>query len=66
MLQNLLEILESNKYVVVNIKEYNDHVQFKVYDNNKWFIINIYKEAKPHELAFKIAKQFKNKGEITL
>lgn len=66
MLRDLLEVLESNKYVVVNIKEYNDHVQFKVYDNNKWCIINIYNKANPHELAFKIAKQFKNKGEITL
>lgn len=66
MLQDLLEILESNSYDVVNIKEYNDHVQFKVYDHNKWCIINIYKEANPHELAFKIAKQFKNKGEITI
>ena len=66
MLQELLEILEAKHYIVVNIKEYNDHIQFKVYNKNKWCIINIYDKGNPTEIAFKIAKQFKHKGEITI
>ena len=62
----LQELLEQNGYDVVNIKEYNDHIQFKLYNKNKWCIINVYDQGSPVEIAFKIAKQFKNKGEIII
>lgn len=64
-IKELILFLEKNEYEVLNIKIYNNHTQFKLYNSkNKWCIVNAAHKSDVKSMVFDIIQNFKHKGEI--